>query len=330
MESSNILYELPSVIPAIVCKRPSYYVRTPYVADVAIGTKDAKVLINHNKPGTKEQKKNYEFPLTFMCHTPSLGCCGLIDEQAEIIMSLVETKQKTKQNTNTKNKINKSTKPVKNRVCDFKVYMAIMKEEGRPEEVIVGVDPKMAENFVEISLQRGLLSKLKNVSTYQRETKMFVKSYVDSRFDFTGIDENGIPFVMEVKNVPLADYEDVTAKDRAKISSLFSTRQQNSKVAYFPDGYRKSSKEVVSPRALKHIQELIWLKQNTNSRCIMCYVTQRNDVNRFQISLIDPEYRNMVRKAVEYGVEIIVMVVKWNKEGIAEFVRDDLPCVWDS
>jgi DNA-binding sugar fermentation-stimulating protein len=75
---------------------------------------------------------------------------------------------------------------------------------------------------------------------------------------------------------------------------------------------------------------LIWLKQNTNTRCIMCYVTQRTDVNRFQISVIDPEYRSMVRKAVDTGVEIIVMVVKWNKDGVAEFVRDDLPCIWDS
>jgi DNA-binding sugar fermentation-stimulating protein len=312
MDALKILHELPSVIPVIVCKRPSFYVKTPYVADVAFNSKDSKVVVNHNNlTGTSGNKKNIEYPLTAMCHTPSLGCCGLIDAGSKIIASVVETKRK-KQNT-----------------CQLKVYMAIMKEKGRKKKIIVGVDPKMAEHFVEVSLKRNLLSSLQNVQYYRRETKMFVKSYVDSRFDFTGIDENGIPFIMEVKNVPLADYEDITAKERLKLSHDFSTREQNSKVAYFPDGYRKESKNVVSPRALKHIRELIWLKQNTNHRCIMCYVIQRTDVNRFQISVIDPEYRKMVRQAIDVGVEIIVMVVKWNKNGIAEFIRDDLPCVWD-
>ena len=59
---------------------------------------------------------------------------------------------------------------------------------------------------------------------------------------------------MEVKNVPLADYEDVTAKDRKKM--CFDDRSINSKVAYFPDGYRKKQTDTVSPRALKHINEL--------------------------------------------------------------------------
>lgn len=312
--SSGILYELTSAITGIVCKRPSYYVKTPYVADIAFTKKDSKVMINHNGlSGTSGNKKNIEFPLTAMCHTPSLGCCGLIDSGSEIIMSLVEHSRKTKRN-----------------VCDLKVYLAIMKEKGRNRRnIIVGVDPKMAENLVEIALQKGLLTKLRNVTEYRRETNMFVKSHVDSRFDFTGVDEFGIPFVMEVKNVPLADYEDVTAKDRKKICSQFKHRDQNSKVAYFPDGYRKASTDVVSPRALKHIRDLMWLKQNTKTRCIMCYVTQRADVNRFKVSVIDPIYRRTVKDAVEVGVEIIVMVVKWSKDGIAEFVRDDLPCVWD-
>jgi DNA-binding sugar fermentation-stimulating protein len=57
----------------------------------------------------------------------------------------------------------------------------------------------------------------------------------------------------------------------------------------------------------------------------MCYVIQRTDVNRFQPSIIDPEYRNAFKKAVESGVEIITMVVSWNRNGDATFIRDDLP-----
>jgi DNA-binding sugar fermentation-stimulating protein len=56
----------------------------------------------------------------------------------------------------------------------------------------------------------------------------------------------------------------------------------------------------------------------------MCYVIQRTDVDRFTISVIDPEYREAVKNALESGVEIITMVVEWTREGEAYFVRDDL------
>jgi DNA-binding sugar fermentation-stimulating protein len=51
---------------------------------------------------------------------------------------------------------------------------------------------------------------------------------------------------------------------------------------------------------------------------------QRTDVNSFAVSVIDPEYRNAVKNALENGVEIIVMVIEWNKNGEAYFVKDNL------
>jgi DNA-binding sugar fermentation-stimulating protein len=128
---------------------------------------------------------------------------------------------------------------------------------------------------------------------------------------------------MEVKNVPLADYEDITSKERK--NKCYDDRAYNSKVAYFPDGYRKKSTDPVSPRALKHIKELTLIKKESKTRCIMCYVIQRTDVNRFQPSVIDPEYRAAFKEAQNAGVEIITLVVKWSRDGAASFVRDDLP-----
>ena len=127
---------------------------------------------------------------------------------------------------------------------------------------------------------------------------------------------------MEVKNVPLADYEDICSKDRK--NKCYDDRPYDSKVAYFPDGYRKKSTEPVSPRALKHIRELTLIKKESITRCIMCYVIQRDDVNRFQPSIIDPEYRQAVKEAIEAGVEIITLVIKWTRDGEAYFVKDDL------
>ncbi len=104
----------------------------------------------------------------------------------------------------------------------------------------------------------------------------------------------------------------------------FDDRDINSKVAYFPDGYRKKSTDPVSPRALKHINELALIKGMSKTRCIMCYVIQRTDVDRFQPSVIDPQYREAFKNAVNSGVEIITMVVQWTREGEAYFIKDDL------
>ena len=128
---------------------------------------------------------------------------------------------------------------------------------------------------------------------------------------------------MEVKNVPLADYEDITAKERK--NKCYDTWDYDSKVAYFPDGYRKKSTDPVSPRALKHVRELTLIKKESKTRCLLCFVIQRTDVNRFQPSNIDPEYREAVIEAIKAGVEMITLVVQWTKKGEAFFVRDDLP-----
>jgi len=277
----SLILKLDNLIEGEVIKRPSKHIKTPYVADIKMCATSNMIL----------------------GHTASLGCCGLADVGASILMSPVP---KTKNN----NKLH----------CEYRVYLSIIREKER--EIIVGIYPKLAEELAESALKNNLLTRLLNVKTYKKETKIYVPGLVDSRFDFSGIDENGIPFIMEIKNVPLADYEDVTAKDRKKM--CFDDRDINSKVAYFPDGYRKKSTDTVSPRALKHINELALIKRMSKTRCIMCYVIQRTDVNRFQPSIIDPEYREAFKNAVKSGVEIITMVVEWNRDGEAYFIKDNL------
>lgn len=280
--------KLDNLIEGLVVKRPSKYIKTPYVADILYD--DEEVL----------------------AHTASLGCCGLADVNASVLMS-ISPESKSKSCKVLKNKANLK--------CSHTVYLSVVK--NRDYEQIIGIHPKLAETLTESALNSNLLTKLQNIRRYRRETSIYIKDKIDSRFDFTGVDQNGIPFIMEVKNVPLADYEDITAKERTKMD--FSDRDFHSKVAYFPDGYRKKTSDPVSPRALKHIRELTLIKKETATRCIMCYVIQRNDVNRFQPSVIDPEYRDAFKKAMETGVEIITLVVSWNRNGEATFIRDDLP-----
>jgi DNA-binding sugar fermentation-stimulating protein len=161
-----------------------------------------------------------------------------------------------------------------------------------------------------------------------------MKDKVDSRFDFSGIDENGVPFIMEIKNVPIANYEEIPQKIKRKVKKVevlpdYSSKPFASKVAYFPEGYRKKNTDTVSPRALKHIKELTIIRKECSPdkqiRTILCFVIQRDDVEKFQPCSFDPEYKEALQIAHNSGVEIIAMVVKWDKNGTAIFVRDDLP-----
>lgn len=277
------MLQIDNLIEGQVIKRPSKYIKTPYVADI-IPYNDEKSILGH---------------------TASLGCCGLADVGATILMSPVP---KTKKRNDDKLH------------CEYRVYLSVIKE--RNEEIIIGIHPKLAEELAESALKNNLLNILQDVKRYSRETVIRVKGKVDSRFDFSGIDCNGVPFIMEVKNVPLADYEDITAKDRK--GKCYDDRCADSKVAYFPDGYRKKVTDTVSPRALKHIKELTLIKRESKIRCIMCYVIQRTDVSSFQPSVIDPQYRTAFYEAMEAGVEIITMVVQWTREGRAYFIKNNL------
>lgn len=274
-----LLHQLTNVIEGTVIKRPSKYIKTPYVADIEVHIDDSN------------------FTEDILGHTPSLGCCGLVDTGATVLLTesvsdkskCSHTVQLSSINTNSNNNNSKS--------------------------LIIGVNPKLAEILAESALKNNCLSKLLNIKSYKKETTVYIEGKVDSRFDFSGIDENGIPFLMEVKTVPLS-----------------SPTKQTNGISYFPDGFRKKVTDTVSPRALKHIQELTLIKRETKVRCLMCYVIQRSDTHMFMPSPADPAYKKAFYEAMEAGVEIITLQVDWQLENNnnfnnvnAYFVRDDLP-----
>jgi len=234
---------------------------------------------------------------TEMAHSPSLGCCGLADKGSKVIVTKVDSK-KTK--------------------CRYRVDLALLEERGF--KFVIGINPKIAENIVDRALTLNKLSFLSNCVSFSREKKI-----LNSRFDFYGKLEDNTEFYMEVKNVPLADYVDVPKKERKKYLHLNNEMEVHEKIAYFPDGYRKTGSDVVSPRALKHIEELEQLKTTTSYRAILCFVIQRMDVKHFQPSYVDPTYRNAVIRAAKNGVEIRAIQVEWSEDGKCSFVRDNLP-----
>lgn len=217
-----------------------------------------------------------------MAHTPALGCCGLTDSDAVVYMIEKEVKK----------------------TCHFSVELSIL-----PSKHLVGCNPKMSENLLEYTLKLNLFKPLVDHVEYRREKKI-----LNSRFDFWGYDKNNIEFVLEVKTVPLAKYEEV----------------YDSLVSYFPDGYRKSKKDVVSPRALKHIQELEQLKveKKDKIRCILCFVIQRNDSGYFRPSDDDIIYKEALKKAHDNGVEIVPISFEWDDEGNCYYSNKNIPILW--
>ena len=232
-----------------------------------------------------------------MAHSAALGCGGLCDKEAIVWLKKMEDEKTT------------NKKP---RVCGYKILCTQLVENETT--IMIGTDPKMAELFVHKSILYNHIPMLQNVKLLERE-----KKFLNSRFDFSGIDENNRNFILEVKNVPLANYENTSIKSQFDV--LCTKPSVFDKIGYFPDGYRKKKSEPVSPRALKHIQELETICKTTKTRCILCFVIQRVDVMVFEPSVGDIHYLHALKQAKVNGVEIIAMQVSWYMSGTGKFNR---------
>ena len=137
---------------AEIIKRPSAKCKTPYVADTKVNSQEAPIL----------------------AHTPALGCCGLSDKGASVLVS--------------KMPLPAHGSKKKPSVCSHRV------ELGLQNNTFIGLNPKLAERIVECCFQTQIIP-----------NKRFVreKTILNSRFDFVGMDDSNIPFICEVKTAPL-------------------------------------------------------------------------------------------------------------------------------
>ena len=113
-----------------------------------------------------------------------------------------------------------------------------------------------------------------------------VKFGENTRFDFLLTKKNYKAF-LEVKNVTLS---------------------RRKGLAEFPDA--------VTSRGLKHIKELLKAKEK-GYEIYLLYIIQREDCNSFKIaSDIDPEYDQLLRKAVKKKLNILCYDCKFSLKGI--------------
>lgn len=270
--ADQLILEIPKLHKALVISRPSKKIKSPYLADIKLYDDENNLL------ETEE-----------LAHSPALGCCGLIDKNKIVYV--------TENIDNTKNKERKSK---------YTIYNVTIEDP----EIIIGVNPNIANNIFEEILKNNILSEFFGVTNIKREVKI-----LDSRIDFS-FKLNNKTIYAEVKNVPLADYVDVQKKDRKNYDT--SNYNKYEKIAIFPDGYRKNVNDLVSPRAFKHVNDLITIQNMEHHQSYLIYIIQREDCKYFKPTILDQIYHDKVYEAISHGVKVIPISVFW-KDNVVYF-----------
>jgi DNA-binding sugar fermentation-stimulating protein len=252
MAALTMSYTFPSeLVRARVVKRPSATIKSPYVADIQCDGLDEIML----------------------CHTPGLGCCGLVEAGRAVWVVPSRESSKT-------------------------AWTAQVAECSDAEgSYFVGVHPMVG--------QSAAASYLSNISA-DAVWKSEVTVGDGTRIDYVGTLPNGKKIYVEVKTAMISMECDVPRAQRR---------------AVFPEGYRKSKNEPVSPRAVKHARVLAELKgRDDTERCVLLYVVPRDDCGGgVIINPSDQWYLTAVRDAVAAGVETVGLAFRYDVAGSVSF-----------
>ena len=146
----------------------------------------------------------------------------------------------------------------------------------------IGVNTHLTNKIVLYALNNKKIKSFKNIKYIKQEVN-FGKN---TRFDFMVSDEKKKSFI-EVKNVTLS---------------------RKKSVAEFPDA--------VTSRGLKHIKELIKAKKK-GFDIYLLFLIQRDDCNNFNLAKdIDPEYCEILIKAVKKNLNVLCYDCKFSSKGI--------------
>jgi len=146
----------------------------------------------------------------------------------------------------------------------------------------VGVNTHLSNKIVFDALNKKSIKEIKNYDFIKQE----VKFGENTRFDFL-LTKNEKKYFIEVKNVTLS---------------------RNKNTAEFPDA--------VTSRGLKHLSELIKAKKK-GYEIYLFFLIQRDDCKKFILANdIDPEYCELLKKAVKKKLNILCYDCKFSSKGI--------------
>ncbi len=159
----------------------------------------------------------------------------------------------------------------------------------REGDTWVGVNPQLANAFVEQVLRAQAFAPLSGYAQHRREVSI---SGEKSRLDFllTEHPEDLRPLYVEVKSATLCE------------------QKQGKPVARFPD--------CVTTRGTRHVHSLSQLVQEGH-RAALLFLVQRADCLYLEPAAdIDPAYAKALRQAHEKGVEVFALQARVSETGI--------------
>lgn len=179
---------------------------------------------------------------------------------------------------------------VENKSKNAKSKYKIIASFNPISENYIGTDPNISNKIVFDMIKNNNIKELENMETLKSEYKI----NSDSRLDIYGEKYNK-KYYIEIKTAPVKDEE--------------------TKLAVFPKGFRKKKDESFSPRAIKHIDELIKLKnEDENNLCYLIFVIPRDDVEGFEPCKLDKLYCDKYKEGIENGIKVIVISTKFDFE----------------
>jgi DNA-binding sugar fermentation-stimulating protein len=241
-----------NLIRVEVLKRPSAKIKSPYVADIKLENGDSA-----------------------LCHTPGLGCCGLVSPGRFIYVSKSSESSKT----------------------DYTAQISeCIDSEGT---YYAGIHPLVSQKVA-----ATLLHKIDASAVWKSE----VKVNEHTRLDFVGTLPDGKKIYVEVKNTMISMCDKPRALRRA----------------VFPEGFRKSKNDTISPRAVKHAETLAELMDNKDTAAAyLLFIVPRNDCgDGLELNATDPTYCKAVVGAMDKGVQVRVFGLNFRVSGEIEFDKE--------
>lgn len=302
----SIIYKLPNLIKTNIIPLPLNGNKSPYF-----------IYLNYY---LNDKNNN-------ICHSKAQKCCGLLAPNKEVYVSKVHKKG--------------------NRQSQFVAQLAICNENDK--EQLIGINPDNGEAIVKSMLLNNKFKQfkieegsLKEQYKYKKDMFKSINAKLDngklnhSKFDFSAINEKtGNKMLIEVKSVPLADYENITEKqekeNKKKNIDISKGKNHNDKIAIFPKGFRAKKSNTISPRSIEHIKHLIEIETNKaehdNIETYIIFVVMRDDVIELQPYIDDPEFVRTLEKAKKSNVNLIALSTNWNANGEIKLQNNDLPII---
>ncbi|KAI9008678.1 hypothetical protein DFJ74DRAFT_688259 [Hyaloraphidium curvatum] len=311
------LLDLGPLTPAMILRRPSTAIKTPYVADVVVldGTVPFPFPVPQVEGTAKAKQAAMQAALdalrskhgTKLAHAPALDCAGIVVPGSRVWCTPSSESSQT----------------------DLAVQLC---EEAREDGSwsTVGYHPSLAEKMCEEMLARGSLAPYLGEHTEVGSQKTFGKS----RVDYVLLHKDGSRTLLEVKNAVGADYPaGLVPATRSPVGVYVRPAEGFRRSSIFPHGSKKPGIGVVSDRAIKHVHELGELHgtkvEEKEVRCAVLFVVNRSDCEAFRpCHEADMLFAQCLLRAKNKGVTLIAVAVRW--EGGKAFMDKVLPVEFDA